>query len=336
MIVFGGIFYYFYDKTNRERWKFLPFLLDIQGFTGLFLTQWLIFNRLTDFPLSLRKYGRQLRSAGDEIFKRIQSECKITTVLCLFSSFAVVITALLHSPFVGDEATWQYLVHLTQDCSYNIKLLFYLWYEAVFIFGALSLLPLFNISIYNLAHVKFQYQLLNAIIVKLGNWKVHHINDVRYQERIAKHLKICIKMQLQIVKLCHVGEKFAHYVINSMCLFGVNILVYSMFFIALEISPISNFRMYMCVFDWIVIIHLFCTYGQSLTEETENIFSNLCKLQWEHWNNQNRRTLVIMLINAGTPYNLTGEGFITVNYQLIVKMWRLANAVVFLIGQNMK
>nr|XP_023020640.1 uncharacterized protein LOC111509177 [Leptinotarsa decemlineata] len=121
-----------------------------------------------------------------------------------------------------------------------------------------------------------------------------------------------------------------------MCLFGVNILVYSMFFIALEISPISNFRMYMCVFDWIVIIHLFCTYGQSLTEETENIFSNLCKLQWEHWNNQNRRTLVIMLINAGTPYNLTGEGFITVNYQLIVKMWRLANAVVFLIGQNMK
>ncbi|XP_074041340.1 uncharacterized protein isoform X2 [Leptinotarsa decemlineata] len=59
---------------------------------------------------------------------------------------------------------------------------------------------------------------------------------------------------------------------------------------------------------------------------TEKIYWNLYQCHWEDWNNENRGILLLMLVKLSNPWTLS-TGFV-VNKRLMVKMYRLGNALV--------
>ncbi|XP_074041338.1 uncharacterized protein isoform X1 [Leptinotarsa decemlineata] len=93
-----------------------------------------------------------------------------------------------------------------------------------------------------------------------------------------------------------------------------------------EISPSSNFRMYFVLLSWIISLYILCSCVQEVTDETEKIYWNLYQCHWEDWNNENRGILLLMLVKLSNPWTLS-TGFV-VNKRLMVKMYRLGNALV--------
>ncbi|XP_074041345.1 uncharacterized protein [Leptinotarsa decemlineata] len=297
-------------------------------FAVLFLVESAIYDYYADFPIFLYKNAISLSSASEELFSEIMSESKFKIVQCLIAISIVIFACLLNLPFIGDEQIWQSGIYILNKYSYlyELRCIFYTL-DFLFLFSCgLIMIPYINFSIYNTYHIKFQYKLLNAFILKLGNGERYHINDIRYQERVFRQLKFCIRMQLRISKISDVGCFPIRCQIIPLTTFGISIFVCSYFFINSEISPASNFRMYSILLSWMISLYILCSCVQEVTDETEKLYWNLCQCHWEDWNNENRGILLLMLVKYGNPWTLS-KGFV-VNNRLIVKIYRLGNALV--------
>ncbi|KAJ3620154.1 hypothetical protein MTP99_004141 [Tenebrio molitor] len=62
--------------------------------------------------------------------------------------------------------------------------------------------------------------------------------------------------------------------------------------------------------------------AQSLEDELETMFLKLVTTNWYNWNTRNRKTLVLILMNAANPIQARfSEGFI-VNFKLLMFIFK--------------
>ncbi|KAJ3620158.1 hypothetical protein MTP99_004145 [Tenebrio molitor] len=73
--------------------------------------------------------------------------------------------------------------------------------------------------------------------------------------------------------------------------------------------------------------------GQYLEDESENMLLRLVTTNWYNWNTRNRKTLVLILMNAANPIQAKfSEGFI-VNFKLLMFIFQALYSVMSILAR---
>nr|XP_023030183.1 uncharacterized protein LOC111518074 [Leptinotarsa decemlineata] len=324
-----GSFEIFYNGSMDS--GYVPFLILLQMSTVMYLVGASTVHQLRKSPKIVQMQAWPWTLAGDKTFRKLLLEAKEFRRVCLAIFCSTTISFLLFLPLLGDEQDWQFLVFMWNEYTGNrMYILFLTCYIFVLLILGIFITSLICVSLYCVRHVEFQFKILNALICKLHTSSNNLLDDVRCQEQVDDQLKCCIRVHVEIRKVYKLLMASSNSLVLALTAYGLVVFVFAVYFIMLDVSPRSNLRIYLMIMTACVVLWSFCEYCQRLTNESEIVFLNACKCPWEQFNVHNRRTLLMLLLNTGTPITVSCHGVLDANYPLAVKMWRMAYATITL------
>ncbi|XP_050297122.1 uncharacterized protein LOC126736677 [Anthonomus grandis grandis] len=144
------------------------------------------------------------------------------------------------------------------------------------------------------------------------------IDDRKYQERVKRELKECIKLDIKLkrfstslidyfkwVMIMHVGNAI---IILSM-LYYVNLFMNGGY------DPLST-RCYVLGANLMAVCY--AHYSEIYFEQTDLNRNALLKTPWYTFNNSNRKLMLIYLSNLSRPQYISAGGLLDVNYSLLI------------------
>ncbi|KAJ3660596.1 hypothetical protein Zmor_005037 [Zophobas morio] len=243
-------------------------------------------------------------------FEKIASLAKI---FALFMTAAVLIVATAALPWYGDEYYLYFPVKVAVDYFNKYALNVYLFFFYTYFYhAALTLIAnIFSLT-YLILHLYNQFCMLNE--------KLKTLPDNQHQDLVKQELISCIKLHqtlLEYIKL-----------INALLYYPIYFYSAGEFTIGLTIilCPKSTLmdllRAILAAVITVSAVAGGCFFGQILENASEETLNSAYSAPWYTWNTKNRKLFLLFLQLTERKAILSTSGVITVNYQLLIGLFR--------------
>ncbi|CAH1380190.1 unnamed protein product, partial [Tenebrio molitor] len=169
--------------------------------------------------------------------------------------------------------------------------------------------------IYCAQHIKFQMYMLNVLVERLGSDVEDSHNLIRnevYQKQIESKLKIIIDRHCDLIRwksnaLMQMSNLIIPFVISgivagtSIVLLFLQVSSHGTSIVLSFLQEVILWRSFVAAVAIMSIMLSIITAGQYLEDESENMLLRLVTTNWYNWNTRNRKTLVLILMNAANP-----------------------------------
>ncbi|XP_028136844.1 odorant receptor 43a-like [Diabrotica virgifera virgifera] len=174
------------------------------------------------------------------------------------------------------------------------------------------------IFLYVTCNVQFRYEVLNELMENL--LEEGEMEDADFQRKIFSNLKLCIMVHNQNKRLaCRMLDLTGGFTL-CLCLLSIVSFAALSFFVLTNISPKSNIRILVSLIVNIITLLILCEMSDKLYVVSTKLFENGINCPWWNWNKENRKILLIFLINASKPIRINGFNIIDANYALILRV----------------
>ncbi|KAJ8913668.1 hypothetical protein NQ315_007385 [Exocentrus adspersus] len=174
---------------------------------------------------------------------------------------------------------------------------------------ALGLVYPFLLVMYLIAVASFQLDLLRE--------EISTLYDCRHQELVHKKLVSCIQHHVRLLNFRNTWVK--HSRLTMLCIPVSSLApVGAGYFLINQVNPSSNFRMVLVLVIFVVSVTALCFTGQHFQDSFGNIFDAACQCPWFDWGNENKRVLMMLLMNSAKPVEISSYTTIALNLRLLM------------------
>ncbi|EEZ97723.1 odorant receptor 204 [Tribolium castaneum] len=239
------------------------------------------------------------------------------TLVTIFGFAAVIML-----PIWGDQKEWFLCVQVYEhyfgkwaQIPYHIYFLSFMW----FAFTSVRLPLMMSYAIKN---IRVQVFLVNQKIAKMSKeYEEAKIEDVNYQNRVYKNLRLCISHHVLLKWWLRKLQKIVRFCLPVFVVIGIlteSSVVFYLIYNFKKVNLLLKIRFLLLACTTGVIIYFFSEAGQSLYIE---VFDSLISCPWYSWNVKNRKVLLIFLTNSLQPMFFSLVGF-TIDYRFALTMIR--------------
>ncbi|XP_018570369.1 uncharacterized protein LOC108910291 [Anoplophora glabripennis] len=280
-------------------------------------------NEFFTFREVVFQYCWSINSAGPEIQKKIQKDCKTIKQLCFFVFIANLLVYATFLPLVGDEGDIIYVVMLARryfgDWA-NLSCSVYYFCFLCFAYG--NIVVLF-ICAYIIFHLRFQFYLIIEHMQTLSDdYDLENgINyDDSYQKSVRERMVLCVNQHVNIKRVTRMFSHITRLPIAGVTIIASSVFVATAFFIVSEISPHSNFRMCLSSISCFTILMSVCSFGEMLAEESNHLYRICLESPWPFWNRENQHCLMMLMLGCSQPLKITFYNLLDLNYSFLLKI----------------
>ncbi|KAJ3660233.1 hypothetical protein Zmor_004692 [Zophobas morio] len=265
-----------------------------------------------------------LRSLGESEYLRFQKLAKITTTMAWVGVSVTVLAGILSLPCFVDGYRFMFPVKIAFDYLNGWMLYLYVTLFYVMLYhGGMTIVATLYCLTYVVMHLYNQVCLLNKKLTELPEKEdaFQAVGDYEYQNLVTSELISCIKLHQVLVEFSRKINEWIYfptfYYTTSVVLVALNLLLFPkddskfVFFMVVALCILAVFMVISC-----------CCVGQLLENESEKLFVSGYNCKWYLWNVKNRKLLQMFLVNTREGMALTSSGLVTINFQLLIGLYR--------------
>uniref|UniRef100_A0A6P7FCR5 Odorant receptor n=1 Tax=Diabrotica virgifera virgifera TaxID=50390 RepID=A0A6P7FCR5_DIAVI len=155
----------------------------------------------------------------------------------------------------------------------------------------------------------------------------YNIQNKAYHDMVSTELKSAIKYSLIVEKsfklLLDIQNFWMLLISPSGMIAGAGII----YFIAIDIRPDTNYRIFYALFEVVVMEVSFGSFGQNIYDESTKLEDVLYHSPWIYWNQKNKKALLlILLFRKGLV--LSFFNLVDVNHEVLITHCRVLYSIV--------
>ncbi|KAJ3660237.1 hypothetical protein Zmor_004694 [Zophobas morio] len=278
-----------------------------------------------------------LRSLGEAEYLRFQKLARITTTMAWVVISVAVLATTGALPCFVDGYYFMLPVRIAFDylSGWTLHLYLTIFYFILYHASITIVANLYCLT-YVVMHLYNQVCLLNKKLTELPEKEdvVQAVRDPEYQHLVTKELISCIKLHQILVEYTRKINELIYFPTFYYTVSGV-VTALSILLVPQDGSKTLFFVMFLAGFFAVSVTVGFCCVGQFLENESEKLFVSGYNCKWYLWNVKNRKLLQMFLINTQESMVLTSSGLITVNFQLLISLYRVIySTLTFLLNMS--
>ncbi|XP_044259057.1 uncharacterized protein LOC123007707 [Tribolium madens] len=179
--------------------------------------------------------------------------------------------------------------------------------------------------LYITTYIKFRLLDIHDLFKNMGAWSRYSdyelIHNSLFQKMISEKMKKCIERHRLFQSLVkEVNDLIYIPLLISMAL-AILAIVSILFSIIVKRQETFYCRVFSTLFLAVITLSFVIVSGQFVENEAEKLVERATRCRWTCWNYENRRTLLIFLINAQRPSKI-GNVFIRCEYPFLLTAGR--------------
>ncbi|EEZ99426.1 odorant receptor 322 [Tribolium castaneum] len=265
--------------------------------------------------------------AGEEHHNRLKKIGKQLRTFKLVLITLAFIGATSGLPWFGDDYDFYIPIKLIVDYCDQWKLFFSIFFYLSFYHIGVTVLSCFFSLMFLVLHLQNQFYLLKTRLQTFATdsgtsdvFLSMKVKDEEYNRSVTQEIVFCIRHHQSVLMYCDRLNDLLYlpifYFTLSFIVTGVSVILFPKYDLQALIRSLFVIVLGMCM------TLLFCSLGQLIENESENVLYSLIEAPWYLWNTTNRRLYYLFLLKAQDTVNLSSSGLITINFQLILTLYR--------------
>ncbi|XP_015834443.2 uncharacterized protein LOC107397740 [Tribolium castaneum] len=327
----------FNNFSRREFISCAPVLFGC--FYGLLGLGTILFKPSMTRTLMLELKAWDITAADDAVSSRIKFEINVITVFCLVNYLlALVASFFYYMSFYGDEEIFYLIRFLEDHCPNHKRVLIKLYKISFVLLGYVMVVHACQV-LYATQHVRFQLILcahfMANVTKQAKNIKDEHLpDDNNYQNMIRERLKFCIIRHQEIRrfyfdKLEEMGNLIGGFALLG-CFLGIS---FAMHMLTSEFLRYHFARTVSSIIAGVTTFATVIAAGQSVETEVDISTRVVKEVKWYTFNESNKRSYMLMLLNSMQTYKIKFSENYSINYELGLSIVRGVFSIVSVVVQ---
>ncbi|XP_044754655.1 uncharacterized protein LOC123313732 [Coccinella septempunctata] len=305
-LAIGSSIYYFMSHWNFKLFIKNGFLHMLVVYSSLSLVNSLGVLDVHKEILEFREKLITCAGADAETSSKIERNIRFWRYLRIAAALICQIVAFTCVPVSGDFREIYNLLYLFDNWEQYTKFAATLRFLTIFakmFLAHIIYIPnfacnvVFGDMIYGIMIIRKKLQLMDADY-SLRNTRTKKED---YQKKVELTLKMCARQHSTVLEYASLTRK--HMKLSIFGAYNIGVIFAALFYfcVTMENSFKAIIKASLIIVVLIFFIYTFCYLGQTLANECDLLHLQLVNCHWVHWNIQNKKLYLIILINCREP-----------------------------------